>query len=70
MMPAIYHACLQNNTQLVEILMENGANPNVVNEATNTTPFFPAGREGNYEMMKILLNVSGKYKHTFDWVSN
>ena len=65
----MYWACVNNNSEMCEYLMQHGADPNtIVGESTvNTTPLLKAAFKGNVKMMQYLLN-NGKHKHSLDWV--
>ena len=66
---AIYMACENNNILLVELLMLNGANPNIIpNDGREQSTMHFASYNGNLLMFKILLNVENKYKYSFNWV--
>ena len=65
---AIYGACYNNNTQMCQLLMKYGSNPNIIDKKTNQTPMHIAAYKGNVEIMKLLLNDNNVFKYTFDWV--
>ncbi|KAI4500247.1 hypothetical protein M0802_004664 [Mischocyttarus mexicanus] len=49
-------ACKCGRTEFVELLLENGANPNRVNEAHNRAPIHFAVEGGHVKTLKVLLN--------------
>lgn len=46
---------LYNNNDIVELLLSNGANPNIAT-IENFTPLHESSQSGNYEMTKMLLD--------------
>ena len=62
-------ACENNNMSMIELLMLNGANPNIItNDEHELTTMISTAFEGNLSIFKVLLNVENKYKYSFDWV--
>jgi ankyrin repeat protein len=57
---ALYEAALRNQTELMEILLRRGADPN--RGGTRLTPMFAAARKRNLEALKILLAHNGDAK--------
>ena len=49
-------ACQSNNIEMVKVLMENNANPNIV-DVDNFSPFMAAVQLGNRPIVEILLNL-------------
>ncbi|XP_015188750.1 PREDICTED: transient receptor potential cation channel protein painless [Polistes dominula] len=49
-------ACKNGRTEFVKLLLENGANPNRVNEAHNRAPIHFAVEGGHVTTLKVLLN--------------
>ncbi|XP_043670576.1 transient receptor potential cation channel protein painless-like [Vespula pensylvanica] len=49
-------ACKSGRTEFVELLLENGANPNRVNEAHNRSPIHFAVENGHVTTLKVLLS--------------
>lgn len=54
---ALWHACKNRNSQLINILASAGANLNIFNPKTSTTPLISAVQGNDYELVKALLNA-------------
>lgn len=55
----LFVAVDKRNTQVVKILLEKGADPNIARTdyvAPGATPLIQAAKKGNYEIVRILLN--------------
>ncbi|KAJ8335791.1 hypothetical protein SKAU_G00391330 [Synaphobranchus kaupii] len=46
---------MMGNTAVARLLLENGANPNVSDHSTGTTPLHDAAREGFLDTVKLLI---------------
>ena len=65
---ALYIACDENNSEMCQLLMENGCNPNCISKTYKTTCLIKAAAMGNKQITKMLLNLDKKFTHSFDWV--
>ena len=66
---AIYNACMNNNSEMCKLLMENGGNPNLgVSSQSKSTCLSIAAQRGNKQIVQLLFNLNKKFKHSFDWV--
>lgn len=65
---ALYWVCKHNRTSMCELLMQHGADPNVITGAYNDTTLTRAAFEGNRQIMEYILNLEKKFEHSFDWV--
>src|SRR3989339_601373 len=65
----LYQACSKNYKDIVKLLLENGANPNIPNK-DKETPLYWACAKGNLEIVKLLLekdadvNIANKNRET------
>ena len=59
-------AIIANDSELVELLLKNKANPNIIVPSTNETMLFLAGRSNSVEIMKLLY----QYKFDFEGLIN
>ena len=57
---ALFYACGRNNLAIIDYLMSNGANP------TNPYLGVALGNSGSVEGLKMILNLDGKYKYSWD----
>ena len=64
---ALVEACDQNSSDMVKLLMNNGADPNIIDKSENVTTLYAASKHGNKNIMQILLNDSNKNKIEFNW---
>ena len=51
----LFEACRQGNIEIVELLVENGADISVINKKNNETPLFEACKQGNIEVIDFLI---------------
>jgi ankyrin repeat protein len=60
----LYYAAQKNNLDFVELLLENGADPNINNiKEKNQSPLYHAIINNNYEMVKVLLKYNADYNN-------
>ena len=55
----LYIVIESNNYYLTKLLLENGANPNIITEEDNNNPFYIAIMENNNEIIQLLLDNGG-----------
>ena len=61
---ALFYACRKNHLEMIDYLLSNGAN------ASNPHLGSVVASNGSIEAMKMILNMDGKYKHSWDWDKN
>lgn len=59
---ALHHACKNNNLEMVEFLLEKGANVHAINRASQT-PLYEAITNKNIEIIKLLLEYGSDINH-------
>jgi outer membrane protein assembly factor BamB len=60
---ALTFACDAGNLEAVNILLENNADPNIKDSFYEVTPFFWAIVQGNYEIIKSMVEHGGDISH-------
>ena len=60
---ALYYACRNSNSEMCELIMMHGGDPNMQADSLTCAAFL-----GNLKIMKYLFNDEKRFKCSYDWV--